>query len=352
MNPDQIIFMIGSAGSPRRPRNPLTYPERKLMLGTAIRNDPRLRDIWRDGCIHIVPVRDTTYNNEAWIVQVQQIIATHQDRIHDDTTAVLLGYAKDPSTNYYLRMFHAMYDTALATPFLHDGKVLDATTIRNNLYDATTVRHKMFTDVMPDCAVEYLHEFVNRTGEYLVGYSPIEYLRRDVESIKDYRKGWLEAMRLGLLKWEPTFNTVDSVLICAGHILMIERGAWPGKGLYAFPGGYVKPREYLIQGAVRELREETKINVDVPEKVLMGSLRHVQQFDEPNRSERGRLFTTAHLFHLPPPSAGHSFPTVEGADDAARADWMMLDEPPEERCFEDHYHIKNVLRGYLKDYPL
>ena len=65
--------------------------------------------------------------------------------------------------------------------------------------------------------------------------------------------------------------TVDAVVVQSGHILLVKRGDMPGKGLWALPGGFLNQEETMLDGAIRELKEETKIKVPVP--VLKGSIK-------------------------------------------------------------------------------
>jgi 8-oxo-dGTP pyrophosphatase MutT (NUDIX family) len=51
------------------------------------------------------------------------------------------------------------------------------------------------------------------------------------------------------------------------------------------PGGFLNAGEELVDGAIRELREETSI--DVPEGILRNSIKASYVFDTPHRSSRG-----------------------------------------------------------------
>lgn len=57
----------------------------------------------------------------------------------------------------------------------------------------------------------------------------------------------------------------------AGWLLLIQRGTEPGRGRWSLPGGRVEPGETDAEAVVRELREETGLDVRPGE--LVGSVR-------------------------------------------------------------------------------
>jgi len=56
----------------------------------------------------------------------------------------------------------------------------------------------------------------------------------------------------------------------SGRLLLIRRGQPPGEGLWSIPGGRVEPGEDDARAVVRELREETGLDVAVG--TLVGSV--------------------------------------------------------------------------------
>ncbi|MFL6129154.1 MAG: NUDIX hydrolase [Mycobacteriales bacterium] len=46
-----------------------------------------------------------------------------------------------------------------------------------------------------------------------------------------------------------------------GRLLMVRRGQEPGRGLWSLPGGRCEPGETAAETAVREVREETGLDV-------------------------------------------------------------------------------------------
>ena len=125
----------------------------------------------------------------------------------------------------------------------------------------------------------------------------------------------------------------------------IQRGDFPGKGLWALPGGFLEQRERLFQGAMRELVEETRLAVLASS--LADALVDVKVFDHPDRSLRGRTITHAHFFDL----QTEHLPDVEADDDAAQARWVPIGQLAgmEDRFFDDHFHILNQFLGLTEN---
>ncbi|MFC0037530.1 NUDIX hydrolase [Actinomadura rayongensis] len=132
----------------------------------------------------------------------------------------------------------------------------------------------------------------------------------------------------------PAAVTVDLVILTVReetlHVLLVERGNEPYRGLPALPGGYVRDGETLDAAAARELEEETG---------LAAHRLHLEQlraYGEPGRDPRGRIFTVAYLAlgpELPVPSAGTDAraalwspvgPYLDGTDELAFDHGMIL----------------------------
>ena len=59
----------------------------------------------------------------------------------------------------------------------------------------------------------------------------------------------------------PTSAVGGIVSNLSGEILFLIRGRDPGKGKYGLPGGFTDPKETLEQSLIREVQEETSLNV-------------------------------------------------------------------------------------------
>lgn len=118
------------------------------------------------------------------------------------------------------------------------------------------------------------------------------------------------------------------------HILLIERGIEPYKGMWALPGGFLKMDETADQCAMRELREETGVT-DV-------YLEQFHTFSDVYRDPRERVLTVAY-FALVRKS---DYRLIAG-DDAARANWFEIDELPP--LAFDHTDIIKVARRHIRE---
>jgi bifunctional NMN adenylyltransferase/nudix hydrolase len=297
-----VIILLGSSKQPRTFKNPFTFNERCNMIMQSIAGV-------FDANVYIEPLVDIPYNDQAWAVQVQTIVSecTHGKSV------CLLGHNKGPET-YYLKLFPQWS----FEEFNNVKNQLNATDIRE-LYFKTPYNQDYIKGVVADRTLELLNSFYN-SPEYNA-------IVEEKEFVTKYKQ------QFAGLAYPPVFVTVDCCVIQSGHVLMIERKCLPGKGQMALPGGFLDQNELIIDGAVRELKEETKIKVPVP--VLKGSIKASHVFDHPGRSFRGRTIT--HAFYIELPEG--PLEKVKGADDAKTATWIPISELQSEDCFEDHYSI-------------
>lgn len=309
---ERCLVLIGSANQPRTIKNPFTAAERQEMVQLATEGNPR---------VHTATIEDTIYQETRWIESVQAAVARYAEQIGAKTVAII-GYEKDESS-YYQRSFPTWDFVDIGAYAEHGGHPIDATKIRELLYEGHV---GYLSGVVPRPIFRQLVDFA-LTDEF-------KQLVREYRYIQDYRKAWKDT------PYPVVFFTVDAVVVQSGHLLLVERRAEPGKGLWALPGGFINQRERAFDAAVRELKEETRLKV--PEAVVRGSCRAAKLFDHPERSLRGRTITQAYLFELPEQDR---LPKVRGGDDAAKARWFSLEEVSRmgDQLFEDHKSIIEMM---------
>lgn len=305
---NNLIIVLGSASQARTIKNPWSCQERSAMIRACFSETENKR-------IEFIEAKDYLYNDNLWITAVQTKIEAMIDGSKD---IVLFGHRKDKSS-FYLNLF-PQWD------FIDTGEFgrVDATHIRKLYFqcDLTDIQHLVPVPIFEILKFNMMKDIATPRKDFLE-------LQEEYKHIENYKTMWSGS------PFAPTFVTVDSVVIKSGHVLVVRRRSAPGKGLIALPGGFLNQGEKLLDGAVRELKEETIIKLSKEE--LLASLRDKEVFDHPDRSLRGRTITHAFCFDL-----GHGqLPKVKGSDDADKSWWMPLRDvfASEEKFFEDHFHI-------------
>ena len=345
------VMLVGSSGQARNLKNPFTFEERKSMIEAFVNTveEPK-------GAVQIMPLKDFPYSNNIWIETVQksvlEAIKLHQNTAVDVGNPVLLtdiqitGSDRDDST-WYLKSF-PQWRKDLLPAFSNaseSDRNISATSVRQVLYesDLTSIDLASLNKKVPPSTAKFLRNFVEGPN--------LKPLRDEFAFIKKYKAAWASA------PYEPTFNCADAVVIQSGHILVVKRGAQPGKGLWALPGGFINQNERSADAAVRELMEETGILLtsgkraaEITETMLKSSIKAKELFDDPERSARGRTFSMAYLIRLDdtkslPVVKGQLVPTYEsdGVDTVETEDafWLPIGKALSQThmWFEDHLAI-------------
>jgi len=302
---ERVIVVLGSSYQARNAKNPFTWEERAAMIAATL-------DAATIKRVGFAPVRDY-YDDARWSAAVSLAVQAHCGGA--ERSIALVGFHKDASSYYLDRFPHWAF---LPTPQYGN---IDATHIRQIYFagDSAAATRTALAGALPQAVVSYLMEW-----SQLPAYAQ---MRDEHLHIEESKKRW------GV----GPFVTVDAVVTASAHVLLVRRRNAPGKNLWALPGGFLEPRERLLQGALRELQEET--GLALADSSMRERLKGVAVFDHPDRSLRGRTITHAHWFDL-----GHcELAEVTGADDAAEARWVALADlaAMEDRCFEDHFHILN-----------
>lgn len=310
-----VLVVVGSAGAAPNIKNPWSYDERYNMIREST------NDISAD--IFVRPVRDYRANID-WIEEVNRLVEGVLSFPNIRGLKIgIIGHSKD-LTSTYLNYF-PQWDLIEAPAYPERGETIDATKIRKLYF-----KHELafIEGVVPNPVFDILNN-EEKTD-----------LHKEYDFVQAYIKSWDAA------PFPPTFVTVDSVVVQSGHVLLIQRGGYPGKGQWALPGGFLDQTETLEKASIRELREETRLKI--PVKVLKGSLLASEVFDSPGRSTRGRTITHAFLYHL---DDAETLPKVKGSDDAVDAQWKSFSEFRQMRSvmYEDHWFIIEKMVSILED---
>lgn len=346
---DRLVLLVGSSELARDPKNPFTFEERFKVLDSIC--ERIAKEEWSKGRhvkYNIKPIHDYVYSNPKWLKEVQaQVLACTTS-----TNITLTGCHKDKDqSTFYLNFFpqwkqdfigEVKPDTLMKAAY-NPLSVLDDYFFDNNqsnkAVNSTDVRNEYFTkgtvssNTICEETAEFLEKFKKTKPEVF------DTLCKEHKFVLDYRAD----MNAKLPYQSIPFFTGDALVVCAGHVLLVKRRTFPGKGLWALPGGFFDKDKDLTQvdTAIRELQEETKIKV--PEKVLRGSIVKVDEFGDFNRSLRWRIITKCIHIKL----EDTVLPKVKGSDDAEKAMWVPFSEimANRDKFFEDHFSIIDCFLG-------
>lgn len=321
-----VLLLIGSSGAARNIKNPFTFEERKRTVSD-----------WYNGQIHrsvdfgnltIKPLTDQPYNDQAWIEEVQAAVVSIATIQEISVGEVYLTGADRDASSWYLKAFGSFFKLDLV-PRSEAGFELNATDLRSDYFAGG---HKYEIRV-PDATAWFLDKF-----KYTVEYAD---LVAEAAFVHKYKESWKAA------PYAPMFVTTDACVIQSGHVLLVERAAFPGRGLWALPGGFLEQHEKIIDGCIRELVEETSIELSGAQ--LRGSIKDKEVFDHPDRSTRGRTITHCFLFKLddtkPLPK------TKAQVGEVRKLQWVPIEEA--KRCtdkwFEDHHAMFSTMISRIKN---
>lgn len=302
---DDVLIAIGSAFRSRDARNPFTWMERKAMLLASLTEAQR-------ACVRFLPIRDYG-DDDRWNAKLAELVQGAGAR----SQVVVVGHEKDASS-YYLR--NLPWQVVRVEEKFED---LDATALRDVYFGATSLEAAL--QVLEPCVAP-------GTLAYLQAWAklpPYRMLQEQHAAVQPYQSQW----------GKGPFLTADALVRVntpqGARVLMVRRGGVFGRNLLALPGGFVEPGERFFQAALRELFEETGLNLWIEQ--AKACFRGTLTLDAPERSVRGRIVSQVHYFdlgdHKTPPEVRR-----EGSSDAIAASWPLLAEIGEhqESVFEDH----------------
>lgn len=326
---DKVVVVIGSANQARNIKNPFTEIERLRLLHSIFAQEVL------DNRLTVLTQCDWIHNDGRWVEDV----LTQIGRLYEtDISLSAYAYGKSRFTNFSI-VGHEK-DAKLYAELFPQFPFVTVPAGDTHLVNATAIRQMFFSDNdpriiygLPSQTIDFLQSFKDNNS------STYRRLREELLFITQYNR-----------KWENTpfpviFQAADVILLRDRKVLLIRRKNAPGQGLYAMPGGFVDKYERLESAAIRELFEETGIQ-------MIGKRagdQYSRVFDAPNRSLRGRIISHCFLYDI-----SHWAPedcALNPGDDAESAFWFSIDELTSDvrsQFFSDHFEIiDEMLQNHL-----
>lgn len=301
---ENVIIVIGSAFAAPNTKNPWTAKEREEMILSTLKPEQKAR-------VKFAYLNDRPYNETMWQTDIQNIVAELSDFTEDKNIGLI--YCPTDKSSEYLETFPQWERIS----YTFNEANCHATKIRE-LYFKMDVQ---FKDHLHPNVIEYLERFRDTPS--------FKSLKDEFDYLEYYREQWRGA------PFPVIFTTTDACVIRSGHVLLVKRKGYPGRGLWALPGGFLAQNEAIIDGMLRELKEETSIAL--PKSELRKCIADRMVADAVDRSLRGRTVSHAFLINL----GSGALDRVKGFDDAQKAKWHPIDIAlgMSESLFEDHHAI-------------
>ncbi len=109
---------------------------------------------------------------------------------------------------------------------------------------------------------------------------------------------------------------VGALVLNGGRLLLVKRGAEPGRGKWSIPGGILELGERVRDAVVREVKEECGLGIEI------AADRPLDVVDSITMGERGLRYHFVLLQFLARLKSG----VLKPADDVLDAKWVPLEE--------------------------
>lgn len=317
---DTVVVYLGSSNKPRSVKNPFTFSERAGIVHNWYNNEAIGKC---DVLFSTAALPDYDYEDMVWEQYFWDAICDLKEHLNIDSEDIVL-LTSGKGSDFEERQSYVSGEpisVAASDPVTFEGGLGHLGEL-----SATKLRRLWIGGFLKDL-FKYIPKATKNFLQTDKGVELSLQMRKEHHKTSEARRPYLT------LKYEPLFHTGDCmVLNKLGKVLLVQRkeGTY-GAGQWALAGGYVHADETIQDGAVRELLEETGIDVE-----NLTPLHH-QTFDKPDRDPRGRMITTCYLYQL------ESDVIVTPKDDVSDYKWVSRHELDGTEMFLDHLGIINTM---------
>lgn len=135
----------------------------------------------------------------------------------------------------------------------------------------------------------------------------------------------------GFIYYQNPAPAAGIILLDAGRVLLVKRKFEPRKGAWSLPAGFIEADEDVRACAIREMKEETHLDVKIVRLFNVYSA-----FDDPRTS-------AVLIVYLAEKVGGE----LHCGDDASDARYFALNKLPEDIAFEAHRRALTDVSAYL-----
>jgi ADP-ribose pyrophosphatase YjhB (NUDIX family) len=134
-------------------------------------------------------------------------------------------------------------------------------------------------------------------------------------------------------EYKNPIPTVDAIIQRGSEILLIKRKKDPFKNMLALPGGFVNENEKVEEAIIREIREETMLEIRL--------LNILGVYSDPSRDPRKHIMSTVFIGEI----KGDESIEAVAADDASEIVWLSLEFIEDNVFAFDH---KKIISDFKK----
>jgi len=222
---DQVVVFIGSSNKLRDFNNPFSNEERKEFILRSYVNEEKLNIMY----LHDKP------SLSDWVSNVYGFLDHLADVDLDPSTVNL--YTSDKDAEFYGETF--LFNIV---PCKVPG--VSGTSIRKGLYDGNGER-----SLMPQSTASMV-DLIVKTKHW-------EHMRAEFTQCLSGKARATMAHQFN----NPVEPVVHAVVTQSNKVLLVKRNTIRGYGQWAIPGGFLESNESTQAGALRELREETGVDL-------------------------------------------------------------------------------------------